>query len=776
MQKILRLSVHELVDFLLRKGDIDNRVYNKTAMQEGTYLHSLYQASKSDDYISEYPLLETFVIDDFKVTLEGRADGISYSGEFPTIEEIKSTVIDLEAFFSEQKEWHLGQAKCYALMYAHEKNLTKIRIRLVYIHQLDRKLKLRKTYTYKVKDLEQEIDNYIKSYLDFYKLIFNRIEVRNISAKNLEFPFPSFRDGQRKLSKFVYGVASKGGMLFCEAPTGIGKTMSTLYPSIRSFSFGENDKIFYLTAKTSGKEAASNAMNILLNKGLKASYIVLTAKDKICPYPKGNCNPDDCPLTKGYYSKLQQAISKAIEEENVFDRDTILRLASKNMMCPFEFSLDLSLFIDVIICDYNYFFDPFVHLKRYFDEDSSKSLVLVDEAHNLVERSRKMYSASLSYHQFLKAKKGMNRIDHSKMRSSIKKMENLFSSYKVFLETQIITLIPKNLANNLDQYFVAAMDVSRKFNKEINDDFLDFALEVNRFSRLLDYYNSNFLLYVSYENHDICFHLQCLDASTFLADSFKKVKGKIIFSATLSPSKYYIRMLGGDSDTALLKLPSPFAKEHLHLMVAPKISVRYKDRDNTYLKVAELIKEVVSGKVGNYFVYVPSYDYLVKLIPHLMGIDGELLVQEKEMSDLEKELFLLRFKAHPNKSVIGVAVVGGAFGEGIDLVSDRLIGAIIIGVGIPTVGFEREQLRHHYDENEEKGYVYSYINPGINKIMQAVGRVIRSEDDYGVALLIDDRYLNKTYSDLFSYHYRGYHVVYSKEDIKKELKKFWGDL
>lgn len=773
MQKYFELSVHELVDFLLRRGDIDNRIYNQSTMQEGSAIHSIYQSKRNSSYISEYFLKEKFNVEDFVFSIEGRADGIFCKNDKYYVEEIKSTTDDLSNYYDSQKEWHLGQAKCYALMLAHEKGLKNVNIKLTYISQLNQRIKLYKRFSFSVDELEKDVFSYMSDYLNFFRIIYQRTMRRNESARDLPFPFEKFRKGQRELAKYSYKVANDGGFLFVEAPTGIGKTMSTLYPSVKSFANDTNQKIFYLTAKTSGKEAAYQACKLLKEKGLDASEIIITAKEKICPLDKPSCNPDDCPFAKDYYTKLKDVLLSSIKNYDSFSKETILEIANKNMMCPFELSLDLSLLMDIIICDYNYFFDPFVYLKRYFDGPQTNDIVLVDEAHNLVDRGREMYSASLSRRLFFKARKCLKDINHPKIKLAAKKIAQFFDSYSSMDGESVIPLFPRNIILDFDKFNVAAMDVLKHFQKDVNQEFIDFSFDLMRFRKLLDFYDSSFSLSVKNNEYDLVFNLFCLDPSEFLSSTLKKVRSKIIFSATLSPSQYYLRMIGNDSELPMLSLKSPFAKDNLCIMVAPKISVRYKDRDNTLEKVAGYIKSVIKMKIGNYFIYAPSFEYLNKLLPYLNFDDAELLIQQKDMNELDKEKFLAHFVNEPKRSTVALAVVGGAFSEGIDLVSDRLIGVIIIGVGFPQICFERERIKEYFDLNEEKGFVYSYINPGINKIMQAVGRVIRSENDRGIALLIDDRYLNATYHNLFSNHWSNYKVVTSKEDIEKNLSKFW---
>ncbi|MCQ2755051.1 MAG: ATP-dependent DNA helicase, partial [bacterium] len=676
--------------------------------------------------------------------------------------------------YAEQGEWHLGQAKCYALMYAREKKLESISIKLTYIHQLD-KTQLIKTFDFLTSELEKDIHNIIHEYIVFFKLIYEHSLLRNESAGRLQFPYGNFRPGQRKLAKYSYSIAKNGGILFAEAPTGIGKTISTLFPFVKSFADGENEKIFYLTAKNSGKEMAFDATKLMIEKGLEASAITIMAKEKVCKCPGKACNPDECPFAKGYYSKIKDVIKDSISKYAMFSTDDIQTIADYYAICPFELSLDLSLYVDIIICDYNYFFDPMVYLKRYFDNDASNMLVLVDEAHNLVERGRSMYSASFDTFKYKQVKHSLRHFDHKKIKNAMTRITKLFNNYENLpIGSTKIDMLSKTDLNAIDAYLLAANDVNKNHHSVVTEEFTDFYFDLNKFYRLLDFYDDTFSLYVSKKtDSDWSINLYCTDPSKHLKRTLDQVKGKIIFSATLSPSDYYVTMIGGTNQDPILFLPSPFPKENLRLMVAPKISIKYKNRNETISNVFEYISELINGKVGNYFIYTPSYEYLNQLVPYLSKLDANLIIQEKDMTELEKKQFLSCFVENPTKTTIGLAVVGGAFGEGIDLVGDRIIGVAIIGVGLPQICFERDIIKEYFNKVEEKGFEYAYIAPGLNKVMQAIGRVIRSENDKGVALLIDNRYLTDPYNQIFSGTYNNYKVVMSKEDIKEQVENFW---
>ena len=775
MEKSLRLSVHQLVDFLLRSGDIDNRVFNRSSMSEGSRLHSEYQGRQSSNYMSEYPLAVTLNVDEIEILLEGRADGIikKSDGSY-VIDEIKTTVEELEKFHQDNLEWHLGQAKCYAYMFAKSNDLEFIGIKLTYIRQGKEKEQFIDSYVFNYLELEQFVLDLINDYLEFYNIIFQKLEKRNQSIESLAFPFKKYRHGQRELAKYCYAVAKKGSRLFVEAPTGIGKTISTIFPFVKAIKDDEKSKIFYLTAKTSGKEAAHQAIRVMKENGLSLSDIIITAKDKIC-FCKGQaCNPDECPFTKGYYDKIQTVLRYAILTYDDFDYSLITQIAYENQICPFEFELDLSLFMDVIVCDYNYMFDPISYMKRYFDEDSSHFLALVDEAHNLVDRSRDMYSASLSYETFKEARKSVRHSKLHKMKLALSKMNKMFKEYQDVEDgNHIVDSFHDYTYKTISSFITTMQDVNKNENKEMSKELLSFYLDVNRFARMLEFVNKNYLCYFTKQGDNITLNLSCLDASIYLGSCLNRIKGSVLFSATLSPMDYYVNTLGGDEKDAQLILSSPFPKENLKIIISPNVSIRYKNRDTSYQKVADYIASFVRNKVGNYFVFLPSYEYLHNLMSYVHIDDVDIFEQDSEMSDEEREAFLLNFKPNPQKTAIGFVIVGGAFGEGIDLVSDRLIGAVIVGIGMPKINFVSDQIDKYYDELGLSGYNYAYLNPGMNKIMQALGRVIRSEEDKGAVLLIDERYLNNEYRDLFKAEWRNYEVAFSPDEVSDICKVFF---
>lgn len=774
----LQLSVHQLVDFLTRTGDIDDRIFNNATMAEGVRIHSYYQGKQGNEYLSEVPLKYTFISSDYEITLEGRADGVIITEDLVIIDEIKSTIDDINDFYKANKNWHLSQAKCYALMYALTNGLDEMGISLTYIHQVTKEEKIKK-FNYSVASLEKDIDKLLREFIDFYNLVNIHKERRDEIMKSLPFPFENYRKGQYDLSKYCYKIARDGGILFANAPTGIGKTMSTLFPFTKMYSKEESDKIFYLTAKNSGRESAYKAASILNQSGGCLNGIIISAKDKICPNKEASCNVDECPLAKDYYTKLKDVIYKTLisDEKILLTSQDVLKIALENNICPFELSLDLSLYLDLIICDYNYLFDPNVYFRRYFEEERTSYLALIDEAHNLVDRGRNMYSATISLNSFNKMKASMRHFAHKKLKNSFTKINNFFKSYEDLEENEKLLTGGElvDLSKVIESFLQVALDVSKNYADEITDEYHDFYLSANRFYKLLEYFDENFAFYYKKENDNISFHIFCLNPSSMLSSSLNKLKGAVMFSGTLSPISYYKALITNDLETPYIKLQSPFKREQLKLIIAPHISIKYKDRDRTLIDVVNLIKVAVTKKVGNYFIYVPSYEYLSKIRPYLEEInDISLLVQERDMSESEKEQFLSIFVDNPTTTTVGLAITGGAFSEGIDLVSDRLIGVIIVGIGLPQICFERDLIREYYDFGEEKlGYNYAYRSPGINKVMQAIGRVIRSEEDKGFALLIDERYINRDYRDALKEEYGHYSLINNEEELSLSLDKFY---
>lgn len=771
----LNLSIHQLVDFLLRTGDIDNRVFNNGTIQEGTLIHALYQSKQGPDYLSEVFLKEKFVIDETEVVLSGKADGIiERSKDNYVIDEIKTTVADLEVFRDKNIDWHLGQAKCYAYIFAKQNHLSNIGIQLTYIKQGNLKENLIERYNFSFEVLEKDIYSLLEEYISFQNTVFRLTEKRNESIKNMSFPFPKYRDGQKDFAKYCYSIAKNGGKLFVEAPTGIGKTISTLYPFLKSVSDDPQSKIFYLTAKNSGKIAAMDTVRLLKNNGLFALNIDITAKDKICFCKGAACNPSECQYSIGYFDKIKTILTQSINSYDTFDYETIVAIAKTFSVCPFELELDLSLFCDIIVCDYNYLFDPISYMKRYFDEDSSHYLALVDEAHNLIDRSRKMYSASISEATFEQARKSLRHIKNKSIKTRMAKLKKIFDEYNS-LELGQHEYMDINYKDfkEFEGFIFTYTNACKNNNEDITKELTELYLEINRFVKISEFYSDNYVYYIQKDIDNVSLNLLCLNASEYIASNITKMKAACFFSATLSPINYYIQLLGGDvSSDPYLQLKSPFPKDNLKLFIAPKVSIQYKNRDLSYDEVARYIEVFINQKIGNYFVYLPSYEYLDKIltkvkIPSKIAIH----VQRKDMTESEKDLFLSCFRNNPTETHVAFTITGGTFGEGIDLVDDRISGILIVGIGLSKINYESNKISELYTSKGLKGFNYAYLYPGMNKVTQAIGRLIRSEKDKGNVLLIDERYMRKDYQDLYHARYNKYELVFTPEEYKDYLSK-----
>lgn len=778
MDKIyLNLSVHDVVDFLLRKGDIDNRVYNDETMAKGNILHASFQKSQGKDYLSEVPLEATFVRPKGTIHLQGRADGIILGGPHPVIDEIKSTVAPLESFYALQKEWHFGQAYCYAYMYGEQKGEKELGIRLTYLSQNDSSEKKIINETRSIEELEAIVHGYLDRYLDFYSNLSKHKQELKKTSKEVSFPFPHYRPGQREMAKYIYGVAKNGGTFFCEAPTGIGKTISALFPAIKSFANTDNEKIFYLTAKSTGRDSVFDTLSLLRKGGLSIKDSYLRAKDKMCPCLGKACNPDECPLTKNYFEKVRLIMEEEALKDSRYTIDYVTKLASDYEICPFELQLDLSLLSDVIVCDYNYFFDPFVKLDRYFGEDRNKPfpyLILVDEAHNLIERGRSMYSSSLSLSLVEGALKCLKEFKHKATKTSLNKIKKFLKGERKRCETEKnirYDALPKEVKASLSSFLSHRDEMEEDKEFHPTEDYKNFSREAFRFSSLLEDYGEKSILYFSLEPEP-AISLFSLDPSEYLRSSLEEAKGRVLFSATLSPISFYMNSIY-EEEAPYLLLPCPFKKENMKVYFAPMVSTRYKDRDASLEEVASYLEAFVNAKVGNYFLFFPSFEYLSKIKDLLHFSNAAIYEQEKSMDEDKRAIFLSCFKENPSFSSVGLLVIGGAFSEGIDLVGSRLEGVAIIGVGLSQPSFEKEEIRHYFDEENGEGFAYAYRAPGINRIMQGLGRLIRSETDKGVALLIDDRYLKQEYRSVIGRRYPDYEVVTAPNELKEDLSSFY---
>jgi DNA excision repair protein ERCC-2 len=769
----LDLSVHDIVDLILRTGDLDSRIFNRSTMNEGTKLHQVYQRKYAQSgYQAEVGLTHDYVHEDVTLHVTGKADGVYVEDDLVIIEEIKTTVADLKVFHKQHERWHMMQAAFYGHMLASQLRHQRIEVRLIYMHQATLET-YAQTYQFTLEEITKDVQDVIVEYVHFYQLMVAHQHQLKTSLASLTFPFATFRDGQRQLAKYVYGVSKQGGRLFVEAPTGIGKTMSTLFPMVKQLGTSF-EKIFYFTAKNSGKVAAMDALETLRKQLPDLSYVVITAKDQMSFCPKGKINPDDCLYARGYYDKIKDVLTYALTHYQAFNKETIQALAEQFKIEPFELSLDLSLFVDVVIADYNYLFDPTAYLRRFFEQSSGKYGVLIDEAHNLVERSRDMFSATLSQSQMDTLKKAMKKASKP-LKTSVNKLIKLWKELIDVdsMPTQIT--LTKLWITTLEKFIQEAQVEMKRLRVSLADAIMDIYFKCVRFVRTYDLWGDHYRVLVEKIDGDITLHLWCLNPSIQLKKVIEPLHAVVMFSATLSPIDFFIAMLGGSASDSVLRLTSPFPQANFKVMLASQVKTTLKKRELTMQEVAIYIESALKGKIGNYLVFFPSYQYLESVKKHLtLPDDTIVLTQTKLMSQDDKASFLSQFNYAPKQTTLGMAVLGGIFSEGIDLVSDRLIGVMIVSVGLPQISYQRDLIASYFDKHDQRGFNYAYVFPAINKVLQAMGRVIRSETDRGFALLLDERYLQSDYHDI-RLKYPQYIICDSPDEVEDEVQAFFRD-
>lgn len=826
-RELFRTSIRALVEFIFRSGDIDNRISQTDtlkAMQLGSRIHRQLQEAEGENYRAEVPLsiLESYV--NYDLLLEGRADGIltSDSAGFgadggnaqraggaacsdegipcmgqvgAAIDEIKS--ISMPLYKLEAPIYvHLAQAKCYAYIYALQQELPAIGVRMTYVYaETEEKKKARKRrekktglpekepqqirrfyYAYDRETLQGWFDDLISEYRKWLDYLWQWKKLRNFSAQELSFPFP-YREGQKDLAAGVYRTIVHHRTLFLQAPTGTGKTMAVLFPSIKAVGQGHADRIFYLTAKTVTRQAAVNAFSILYESGLRMKYVLLTAKEKMCLCEEMVCDPDHCPYAKGHFDRVNHAVYAMLQQEECFDRQTILDAAAHYRVCPFELSLDLTDWTDVIIGDYNYVFDPQVKLKRYFaDGKKGEYLFLVDEAHNLADRAREMYSAALIKEDFLQARRILkpvtrraDRLLNSVNKSLLEMKQSMEEEADAGERNLPARSGPRNAAvpasvGGLDLTLVQLAAVLDEILREYRDfkereKVQELYFEIRRFLMILELVDENYITYKQITSEGkFLLKLLCVNPAQNLQGCYECGISTILFSATLLPIRYYMNLLSKEERPYAMYAKTSFSDDQKLLLAARDVSSKYTRRSAAeYQKAARYLLCMAEGKKGNYIAFFPSYRVMEEVYLQFEALAGdkidageiELLLQKSAMKSGEREEFLNAFRAPRTGTLLAFCVMGGIFSEGIDLKGEQLIGAAIYGTGIPQINAELTLIRDYYDRRGESGFSYAYQYPGMNKVQQAAGRVIRTARDRGVILLLDDRFWRADYRKLF---------------------------
>ena len=776
MNKIIKISIRNLVEFIMRHGSIDNRYTSSIKAIEGIRGHQRVQKSYGDNYTAEVPLKYTLTYEDLEIMVEGRADGILIEDEKTIIDEIKTTTKDLLLIDENTNPLHWAQAKCYGYIYSMQNELDNIDIQITY-YNIDTKSTriLRQSYT--LKELEEFFFWLIDEYKSWAQLESDWVNKRNESIKKLKFPFENYRPGQRELAVRVYKSITDSKKCFAQAPTGTGKTISTIFPAIKAMGEDKTSKIFYLTAKTITREVAQNTISLMRKKDLKLKAVTITAKEKICKMDEVNCNPEYCPYANGYFDRINNSLKDILAKYNDYSKDNIEKISEEYMLCPFELSLDLTNLSDVIICDYNYVFDPRVYLKRFFDTKTTDYTFLIDEAHNLVDRAREMYSATLNEEKFVKVKKLISKKD-KRITKVIKEIQYYFEDKLEDLTTLdendlVESEAPLELCEILSS-FIKFVDEYLAITNEENEELMDLYFDVYSFLSISDFYDKNYTTIYTKTFNGMTIKIYCVNPQKVIEEKMKKAKSNIIFSATLIPMDYFMKMYSYDEEDFIINLKSPFDVKNRLLMIGDNVATTYNKRFETSEDIASYIANCVQAKKGNYMVFFPSYKYMElvfeKMKENYPNINTS--IQESNMSEEEKEEFLSMFDEDNKETHVGFCVLGGHFSEGIDLINDKLIGVIIVGVGMPQIGIERDIIKEHMKDSN-KGFDYAYVYPGMIKVLQAAGRCIRTDNDKGVILLLDNRYSQRRYQSLFPYEWYPNFRVRKSDDVKTLCEKFW---
>lgn len=766
------IGVREIAYFLYSSGDLSSDFFSNAHALDGKKAHDYLQKRYNAESKKEYYITKIIEDCDDSLELSGFIDGVLYDDGRIILEEIKSTRLSLDDINLDYHQEHLAQLKLYGYMYGDISMLDTVNLRLTYINIA--------TYNTKSFDLSislSELESFfylsVNKYLDWLNILEEKGKERIESIKGIKFPYDNLRDGQKEMIKAAYYALTHKDILYSIAPTGIGKTMASMFAGLKSMK-AQNDKLFYLTCKTTGKDIAISSAKILIDKGLKIKALAVTSKSKMCLNNSKRCDPDVCPYAKGFFNRLKTAFLDIYNDNFMFDDRLILEYSKLHKICPFEFSLYISEYCDLIICDYNYVFDPNAHLIRYFDDDKYKPRLLIDEAHNLVSRAKDMYSSDLNIKDIEHICKIMLEYDKTifKVYESIKSIINKYSEllneeneyYSIMLDIGLYNLL-YSLKSRCDDIF------SKYQLMENRVEALEWYFNIKDFLDAADFYSDAHRFMIKKENDSYIMSIKCLDAKEFTYDIIKNcVYGTVFFSATMYPIEYYMDLLT-KGEGRYLTLDSPFNPDNLKVIINDRISTKYKDRERTILDIVKAVEDTVSVSSGNYIVFFPSYIYLELFLYNIDASKYNLVIQRRDMTDADKFNMFEIFK-DTSKPHLGLFVLGGSFSEGMDFIGDILKGVIIVGVGIPQVNLVNNLLKDYFEDEFNMGYDYAYTYPGFNKVIQAVGRVIRSESDRGIALLIDERYQYNKYRQLMPKHWKN---ITNKANIKKEIKDFFGE-
>lgn len=774
MDKV-KLSVKSMVQFLHASGDLTNKSNVRHNQKTGQLLHQ-YLQSAYDSTMQKEVFVETyFTHNDQAYHLSGFIDGLKDDEKDVLVEEIKSTQTDLSLLDESTYPAHMMQLKMYAYLYMVSHNTSHATIRLTYIHTKDRSTKsIDKRVTFA--QMERTFNDTLQAYMQWQDTYMRHLYEKEKSIEGLTFPHDTFREGQRPFMGAIYQTMINEDILYATAPTGIGKTVAAIFSALKTIK-NDKEKLFYLTAKNAGKHIAVDTIRELKNNGLKIKAITLNSKDNMCLMDEVDCDPEVCPFARGFYNRVSEALQDIFVHDDVYDLSLIKQYGEYHTICPHEFALEIANYADIIICDYNYAFDPRIQLIRFFEDQHYTPKLLVDEAHNLVDRSRAMYSATLYKHDvegLLKESAGLDFV-HQPVQALKTHMERLIKSHEVsktgfFLAHEVDgTLLNaiSHLANKLEAFLGEyKAHPKRKVIRE-------YYFELMQFVRVHEFFSNAFRFLIEQREETITFNIVCLDASKPLSDIIEHTaRGTAFYSATLQPVSYFSALFTQKKGRTF-QVPSPFDPKRLGLFIDISTSTKYHDRPNSIPRIVDSIYALVESKKGNYIVFFPSYKYMRMVLDVFEGSDYDVHIQSPGMSHKARTDMLDAFKQPSDHPSVMFGVLGGSFSEGVDYVGDYLHGVMIVGVALPAYNRYNEMLKDYYFEQGYDGFHYAYTYPGMNKVIQAAGRVIRTDSDKGVAVLLDERYKRPIYQSLFPKHWN--HALWIEEDdyIQGHLTQFW---
>ena len=765
MPKVHVVSARALAEYALEKGDLFPGGASYARMREGIRGHQALQELLPYNWQPEAPVSRDIELDGQILRVQGRADAVYIGEDRVCVQEIKTTARDPASILKYDYPVHWAQAEIYAALFCMNNNVDTAEVRLTYARLDGRKREYSEEY--EAETLVRLLMSYVKLYMGWVTAVDDWKEKSRVTLATLKFPYPDYREGQKEMARAVFRAMKGGSNALIEAPTGIGKTAASLYGALKALGKGYITAIFYLTARTTGRRAAEDALDRMRAQGLQLRSVTITAKEKCCLLEKQDCM--GCPHAMGYYDRRRDVLKQAVHMQKL-DDEAIRDLAEDHGLCPFELSLDISETADVIICDYNYAFDPRVRIKRYFDT-RSKAGLLVDEAHNLADRAREMLSADLSGRRLYELRKRIASFE-GKESPMVALMTELLKALRggEDQEPEALSDLPETVLEAAKRFAEVAGELQSP-----EPDVREFIFDVQWFVNVSKRFDPDcYRAMVLPQDKWLWVRLWCFDPSKHLRRALSRVGGAALFSATLAPMYFYAQQLGADGEgDAALQLESPFPRENLRVFRLP-VSVSMRDRERTQHAVAQVIHAMAEAKTGNYIACFPSYAYMTQIFRHyrMLWPYDAAICQEAHMTEGQRMAFIDRFQPAPKKSLVAFIVLGGVFAEGVDLPDDRLSGAAIVSTGMPQLSFERETLRELLDDADDGGTDAAYTYPGLRRVLQAAGRVIRTETDRGVVILMDLRYRQEKLRELMPPHWDVVDVG-KLSDLNRRLAAFW---